>query len=684
MLILKKLVLHNFMVFKDEEIDFNNRDVIGILGSYAEGNGRSNMSGKSSIVESIKYLLVGTTRYKKEINLIHYGEKEMWIEGVFLDESNGKEYKLKRGRDHKNSGVLEINWVTGSRDAQIEINSLFGITKEDFELTNYFQQSDIHGFMKLSPTEKTKFLMEWLDNKHWQDKEARVREDIRELKTRVKELETTIKVLSEESVCDLTDLENERDLVFLEKRKIKAKINKLLKNIEVFENEREANVVKLQKSINEREKLVDERLEIKRKKREVINAQQRIKDFNAEIENLKGQLTPVKQSKEKLKSKGMYNSQIIKDKLALLEKFENHNGGICPILNESCDRVACDSKQLNALKTEITALRESNTKIKKSLKSIDDNEKIGEKIDSRRVNIKKCDEQVKSYDVPDGRLEEITSRINQLDEYLKENNNDSVNNKIKKIKREVNDLREEEHEIQSRIGSLTQAIDNRIKLEDKIIENTKKLEEYKQVMGHKLFCATMFGKQGIPSLEIENAFSSIEQDINDNFKYLGSQARISFNPVTELNKKAVSCSCGFVYPKGFRSGECPDCGKKRGKEIKEEISLDIHENGTDSSFEGNSGGGQAIVSFAVRVALTMIKRNQGKCRLNMLFLDEVDSALDSYFSHSIINAVMTLLRDKLGFNQVLIISHNNEIKNILPNTLMVKKDGLQSTAQFLD
>jgi len=121
MLILRELKLHNFMVFKEQTLDFSGKDIVGILGTYTENDARSNKAGKSSISESIKYLLVGLNRYKKEIDLIHYGETEMWIEGTFLDESDGKTYKLKRGRDHKNNGVLEINWVTGSRDAQIEI-----------------------------------------------------------------------------------------------------------------------------------------------------------------------------------------------------------------------------------------------------------------------------------------------------------------------------------------------------------------------------------------------------------------------------------------------------------------------------------------------------------------------------------------------------------------------------------
>jgi DNA repair exonuclease SbcCD ATPase subunit len=152
-IILSKLELHNFGVYKDTVLNFDGKSIIGILGTYSDSAERSNRAGKSLIIEAIKYNLIGKQRYSKASQMIHRGEKEMFVEAIYKD-SQGKEYKIRRGVDHKSKGLLNLDWIDKSRESQEAINDLFGISKDDFELTSFFQQQDINGFMDLSPTRK--------------------------------------------------------------------------------------------------------------------------------------------------------------------------------------------------------------------------------------------------------------------------------------------------------------------------------------------------------------------------------------------------------------------------------------------------------------------------------------------------------------------------------------------------
>jgi DNA repair exonuclease SbcCD ATPase subunit len=157
---------------------------------------------------------------------------------------------------------------------------------------------------------------------------------------------------------------------------------------------------------------------------------------------------------------------------------------------------------------------------------------------------------------------------------------------------------------------------------------------------------------------------------------------VVFSPDKELNKWESVCDCGFTYPKGYRKSDCEECGSVRLKARKEELSLKIIENGEQSDFEGDSGGGKTIVSYAVRIALTMLKRKQSKIKLNMLFLDEVDSALDSHLASTITDSITKLLTKKLGYEQIIMVSHKKEIQNAVPHIITVTKKGDYSVAKF--
>ncbi len=192
----------------------------------------------------------------------------------------------------------------------------------------------------------------------------------------------------------------------------------------------------------------------------------------------------------------------------------------------------------------------------------------------------------------------------------------------------------------------------------------------------------MFSKSGIPSHEVENAFQVIEDDCNMLLNELDHGINIVFSPDKELAKWEPICHCGFKFYKNYKKSCCEDCNSPREKQRKEEMSLNIIENGEEVSFDLDSGGGQLLAAFVVRIALTMYKRRQNKCKLDVLFLDEVDSALDVHNATAITNAITRVLTKRLGFAQVFMISHKPEIKHSVPHILKVTRHGTYSTVEF--
>jgi DNA repair exonuclease SbcCD ATPase subunit len=79
----------------------------------------------------------------------------------------------------------------------------------------------------------------------------------------------------------------------------------------------------------------------------------------------------------------------------------------------------------------------------------------------------------------------------------------------------------------------------------------------------------------------------------------------------------------------------------------------------------------------------MLKRQQSMCKLNMLFLDEVDTALDSHLAAQITNSITNVLTKKLGYAQILMVSHKEEVKNAVPHILKVTRKKTRSVVEFV-
>jgi chromosome segregation ATPase len=183
----------------------------------------------------------------------------------------------------------------------------------------------------------------------------------------------------------------------------------------------------------------------------------------------------------------------------------------------------------------------------------------------------------------------------------------------------------------------------------------------------------MFGKKGIPSLEIENCFQEIEDNVNFILGSMNGDYSVSFKPDRELSSWEDHCvSCGHTFAKGARKPECPECGTERFKKRKDELRVMIVENGREISFDMASGGLKTIISLAVRAALSMLIRRQNDSSFSVLFLDEIDSALDEAYRETLMDLVSQVFVKRLGFTQIFWISHNKSISQSVPHTLLVK------------
>jgi len=58
-------------------------------------------------------------------------------------------------------------------------------------------------------------------------------------------------------------------------------------------------------------------------------------------------------------------------------------------------------------------------------------------------------------------------------------------------------------------------------------------------------------------------------------------------------------------------------------------------------------------------------------KLNMLFLDEVDAPFDEFHLNKLITIITTTLVKTFGYRQIILISHNKEIRDSIDDIIKV-------------
>lgn len=196
-----KLSLRNFMCYRDTEV----LDLTGIHLACLSGE---NGAGKSAILESLTWSLWGKARDRSfDDELISKGTSEMEVDYHF---SLGSEhYRVIRKRSRKGQSgttMLDImvspsgeegTWRTLSgatqRETQARINETLKIDYETFINSAFILQGRADEFTVKNPAERKKVLTEILGLAQYDRLEERAKDEARDRKARMMELENTIK-----------------------------------------------------------------------------------------------------------------------------------------------------------------------------------------------------------------------------------------------------------------------------------------------------------------------------------------------------------------------------------------------------------------------------------------------------------------------------------------------------------
>lgn len=668
-LVIKRVEIKNFMRIREADEEMPLEGVIGILAQSVTDPDRSNYLGKTALLEAIRYALTGLSRASSETKLIHYGQEMMYVVVTLLDTDSGEEFVIKRGRTAKGEGLIEYSdsKKIGEKSAEAEkaIEDLLGLTPKEFDLTIFFKQAEINQFMNLDPASKKKMLMEWQNNDHWAKREAEVLKDIKEKKDEAKKIKVQLDNLNTD-VGSLEEIQNQYS-------EADINVSNLTNSISVLESELEELSRVPNISQVEYQKLMSEQANLKKKAAQVKASYEEVEKAQTELDELnKSAPAPLTDKELEILEGGNYKVQQLRkeleDKKMTLEKLVKTNTGLCPIISETCDRIKLTPEKKSQAEKEIKDLRATLEDLSDKLAQIrEKNNQIKAYFDKKQT----LESTVANKAVLAERMSNIKSTHAKNKEIL-DKFDPEVSEKITKLKEKLSYERNLLSKAQARMGALSEKI--RV-----VEENQEKANEYREQL-HKLneeldnltYVAYMFGKNGIPSLEIENSFQNIENEMNASLALI-DDIELIFRPDRELKAWEENClSCGFKFPKNYRKTTCAECDEPRRKKRKDELALSVLDKGNETDFDMCSGGMKTIISLMVRTALTMMRKRQNKSNLNVIFLDEIDSPLDRVNKDKLMSFITNVLHKRYGFKQVFWISHDKTISHNVPHTILVK------------
>lgn len=677
---IKSVTLENFMAYRGSyTLPFREHQIVGILGEYEGEDARSNRAGKSAFFDAVHWCLTGKSRAKRDVQLIHHGQDRALV-SVALEADDGAIATVTRWRHADNTGGLELVGYEGARKAvsQDAIDKLVGLNHRELEVTAFFKQGDIDQFMQADAQEKKTILRKWVEVAGW----SRYEEDATAFKRKLTEEQTRLRTLLAAIGDDTTF---DKDKLIAQQKELAAALEKL----DAASKSCSDGLVRAELRIKELERGKEQatRLEfVERKIRQLKEGRPDGDAVKAELVELDMNLAkyPIMTGQQKTEAVekrdlavGRLADVAAAERLAMREQevMSRERTGLCPLLKEACSRIEVTVEAKEDLKRRIAGFAERRERLEQTKE--------------------RCGKVIRLHDMQEGwrrekaQLAERASRAKQVEKEIAEwmTERDKIRVALPvdaaaqeaSARDEVRQWRERGQEIAAKIrgyqaqqGQVSQMFKQTVENEAKRAAYTKQLTDLEEQLGDAAYVAYMFGKNGIPSEQLENSFGQIERDANLVLRRLKAPFQVEIRATRELQTWEEAClACGKPFERGQRKPECRTCGVPRAKKQRDELDFKVLENGTERDFNMDSGGGKVLLSVGIRVALTLLARRRTGAAWSVLFMDEIFGALDPVNRKAMAELITTTLRRDLGFKQIFLISHTPDVQSAIADTLTV-------------
>ena len=661
-----------------------------------------NLSGKSSLLDIIRFGCYGNCVKSKKIEYFKKrGSKGALVNNIEF-EYKGQNWKINRMYGGINEATISIDnkeKASGIDNVNKYIQENF-ISESFLTNSNLCQQKDISGLLSVRDTERFNICKKIFGLDDLKKKADIIKEDIKNKEESVTKLKGSIENLEKET----EDLKSELGVIDINK------LEKELKDIEEMINGLEGA----------KEKLVIDKIKIDKEIEEIENKNKEIEKYNEDYDKLEEDIGNKRRDKVEIEQEVI---QAKKDKDFAIDIINKKGIEIEELNKEISDIVLPRVPGFN--ETELQELRDSEINLKRDIKEINEDIKLGEKgvcptchQKVGHINVLKLEEQI----------EDITTSIIE-----KEFDIEKLEEKQKLVKdkeKEVQEIKEnkikKEGDLQTLIVGKKQKeqsislYEEQVKTKNSIFQNLerdiKQIEDKSESMEKK----ELLDKSDLEEkLTICNNNISEHRDSLSNFNTKRAEIKES---LIEYNLKEKRLEKIKVEKKDFEKEIVGDDklinNLKEARKIfekqlplfmvlnklqyiseqankflhkifdkydisfeanKDALSIIFTDNVTNlpsdysnlSGFEDNLGG------LAIRVGFAIYNATFNQDPIHCFILDEPDKSFTEKNSELLFKSIFEL---KSLFQQILIVTHKPNIKDMIQadDVIEVKNNGLNS------
>ncbi len=224
------------------------------------------------------------------------------------------------------------------------------------------------------------------------------------------------------------------------------------------------------------------------------------------------------------------------------------------------------------------------------------------------------------------------------------------------LEKELGVIQKEENKLRLRVGGAKQAVDVLKVLRKRKVQIENKINEDKLQVARLKMLEVAFGKNGIPSLLIEQSLPQIETQANE--------------ILDRLSNGAMSVS--FETQREYRD--------KKREDKKQTLDIIIRDGAGSREYELFSGGEAFRINFAIRLALSRVLAQRSGARLQTLVIDEGFGSQDAEGRQRLVEAINLVSPD---FEKILVITHLDELKDAFPSRIEVTKTASGSSVEVI-
>lgn len=694
-MLLERLKLQNFLVFEEVDLELKQVKLASIIGQFESDARRSNGAGKTAFMEAVRYALFDQTRSKNKAGIVRTGAEKCHVEIQFY----AAPCHIRVVRDRSSNGTSSAKvWVDGklSGDKVRVVNEVvaerLGMDAELFDLIYFFKQGDQFGFAEASPGDRKAVLAKVFRMDALQRCQANVKARLgaaREQLQRAKGVQDAASVaLSSMWTIDhyrLAELDASHQLACQEQMvaELGPLQEELTESVIEFEGERgkwhdevdakRAEVNRLDGIISQcSDSIAQQQAQRQEQDSEVTQLQSQLAQLDSEVvkptsdeEKMVADSNRLAREVIHAQSNASSNRQRARD----VHKIDISTAGAqCPTClqvigvdhAESINKKAADeaarclgaaqsySADAERLQSELGRCNFEIQKWNDYNKSLRHRESLERAIAQAKKRVKQIDESIDDLERRrnDANAQHVEA-LQMIDIHLVDVTRKGLDWHYHNRSEIARGLRAEwtnywnsSQQSAFQQSSAERDIKERERADKELERATKEVERADRNVRVLTALDEAFGKNGIQALIIENALGVIEDFANDILKQM--QTRFLVELRTQKQTKVG--------------------------EDRESLDVIVFDNGNERAFENYSGGERTLVNLALRLSLSRVISSLHGVKMQSLFLDEVLGALDEVNREEVVKVVAFLSR---SFDQVFVISHTDEIKDIIDSSITI-------------